>query len=292
MTASPDKIEAVSKVSEALNKPPLSQADDLDRVSPNREHFQQLMDSPKPLQTSLQRATDGKLVVTEGPQNLENNPIFAAENTSSQKSGSATDQEQNKRQSQGEEEEVEEVSATDSKKKKSSSSSLMDEVQKLNKQVTDVAHLSPETLKKQAQDVISQIDQVKAQLSQSQGEIKPGYQTLLRNRLTHIDDNLRIALSKAGVEYTAPPSLSADVKGKRANPIEIFISWLSHSQHQLENLNKTVDQLGIGDNSQLSPASMLTMQIKIGHVQHQIELFTNLLNKALEGTKTILNVQV
>ncbi len=281
-----DKVEAVHKVSEALHKQqPLSSAEDIERVSPNKEHFQSLLNSTQqPLQTAFQR-TNG--LPNEGIHHLEN-PVFTNENVSSQKSGTATDEERKRRSDQSEgEEEVESIAATSSKRRMNSSS-LMDEVKRLNTQASTIGHLSPEDLKVQTSKTIAQIDQVKAQLSQVQGNLKPSYQTLLRNRLTHIDDNVKIALSKAGVEYTHPTQL-ADTKTK--NPIERFIGFLTHSQYQLENLNTTIDQLNI-TGAQLNPAAMLAIQIKVGYVQQQIELFTSLLNKALESTKTIMNVQV
>jgi len=201
------------------------------------------------------------------------------------KSGSATDQEGKRRQQQ-EVEEVEGISAAGSKKGSSSkSASLMDEVSKLNKNVSNISSLSPENIKSQAKDVIAQIENVKTQLSQVQTDIKPSYQTLLRNRLTHIDDNLKIALNKAGIEYTQPQTAPTG-----NNVVQKFISYLTNSQHQLENLNLTIDQFNV--TGQMTPANMLAIQMKMGYVQQQIELFTSLLNKALESTKTIMNVQV
>jgi hypothetical protein len=222
----------------------------------------------------------------EEVQNTEKNPIFTEDSVSSQKSGTATDQENKKRQQQTEE--VEEVSATQSKKAKSKSTSLMDEVSKLNKNVANISHLSPEDIKAQAKNVIAQMEDVKTQLSQIKGEIKPSYQTLLRHRLTHIDESLKIALNKAGVEYTPP---APAVGGKEsANPIHKFIGFLTNSQHQIDNLNTAVNQLSAA--GEITPANMLAIQMKMGYVQQQIELFTSLLNKALESTKTIMNVQV
>ena len=52
----------------------------------------------------------------------------------------------------------------------------------------------------------------------------------------------------------------------------------------------TVEQFNL--TGQITPANMLAIQMKMGYVQQQIELFTSLLNKALESTKTIMNVQV
>jgi hypothetical protein len=280
------KVEAIKKVSEALSKnTPAVQPEELERVAPNREHFQSLLNNTsQKIQPSFQKL-DGTVVAPEGVQPAEN-PIFGEDNVKVQGNGTATDQEQKRRQKPNDDE-VDGVAALGSKKV--SSSSLMEEVKKLNTQVSKVSKLSPEELKNQAQAVIAQIEDAKTKLSQTQGEIKPSYQNLLRNRLTHIDDNLKIALSKAGVEYTPPAAHINDLNSP--NPIKRFIGYLTSSQYQLTHLNDIIGQLGLNQ-GQLSPASMLALQIKVGYISQQIELFTNLLNKALESTKTIMNVQV
>jgi hypothetical protein len=283
-----DKVEAVKKVTETLNKQSMNPAEDIERMASNKEHFQSLIDSPQALKPTSFERLDTKAFAPEDVQSIETekNPIFAEENVSSQKSGTATDQEGQRKGQQ----EVEEVDGVASTKSKTSTApqSLMDEVGNLHTNVSNMSQLSPEAIKTQAKQVISQLDQVKSQLSQAKTEIKPSYQTLLRNRLTHIDDNLKIALSKAGVEHTPPPTTG---KAEKTNPIQRFINMVSDSQHQLENIHNTVDQLNIGG-TQISPANMLAIQIKMGYIQQQIELFTSLLNKALESTKTIMNVQV
>lgn len=281
-----DNVEAVKKVTETLSKQ--SPAEEMERMSPNKDHFDSLMNSAQSTKpTSFERIdVHVHAQPVEEAQSTEKNPVFAEENVSSQKSGSATDQEGKRRQQQ-EAEEVEGVEATSSKKGTSSkSASLMDEVSKLNKNVSSMSSLSPENLKSQAKDVIAQIENVKSQLSQAKTEIKPSYQTLMRNRLTHIDDNLKIALNKAGVEYTPPPVTNTS----NANPVQKFLGFLTNSQHQLENLNVAIDQANLS--GEITPANMLAIQMKMGYIQQQIELFTSLLNKALESTKTIMNVQV
>jgi hypothetical protein len=277
-----EKIEAVKKISEALNDKAVNAQEQLERAAPNREHFQNLIDtSSVTAQPSFQKM-DGTAVSTEGI-NPANNPVLAQEDVKVQGNGTATDQESRKKRTQTVEEE--DVVVHGAKKP----GSLMDEVRNLNTQVTNVSKLSPEDIKNQSKQLIAQIDTVKAQLAQASPDIKTSYQTLLRNRLTHIDDNLKIALSKAGVEYTAPTA--AAQAGGTTNPIEKFIGYLTHSQYQLEHLNQTIESLNI-TNATLTPANMLALQIKVGYVQQQIELFTSLLNKALESTKTIMNVQV
>jgi hypothetical protein len=278
------KIEAVKKVGEALNKQQPQVHEELERVAPNKEHFQNFLNTSSTIQPSFQRL-DGSVVAPEQAHSVEN-PIFGDENVTVQGNGTATDQE-NKKKKQLQNDEIEGVVATTNKK--TTSSSLIEEVGKLNTKVAKISTLTPEELRNQAQSVIAQIDQVKTQLSQTQAEIKPSYQNLLRNRLTHIDDNLKIALSKAGVEYTPPAAQVTDINSP--NPIKRFIGYLTSSQYQLEHLNQTIEHLNL-TKVQMTPASMLAIQIKVGYIQQQIELFTSLLNKALESTKTIMNVQV
>lgn len=168
-----------------------------------------------------------------------------------------------------------------------SQSSLMEEVRNLNQRADRVTKVEPTQLVAQADEVINQIESVKKKLSAPNLEIKPATQTLLQNKLAHIDENLRVALSKAGVEYT--PAAQAD--SKLVNPIDRFLGFLTHGQEQLKTLSREVEIMHL-NNKEITPANMLRIQMKVGYVQQEIEFFTAVLNKALESTKTIMNVQV
>ena len=285
-----DKVEAVKQVSETMKNQPVQQTEELERAAPNKAQFDSLMNSNQPNNlTAFDRHKVQPLPVEEGGHSLDTTPAFGDQNVTSQKSGSSTD-EQRKGQQQQDIEEIGEVRGkkTSSSQKNSSASSFMDEVGQASKTSTQ----GPPTLdgiKAQTKQAISQMDAVKTQLSQTKGEIKPTYQTALNNRLTHIDDELKIALSKAGVEQT--PQTAATPHPDKGNPLGRFINLVSNSQYQLENLHQTIDQLQVSGKA-LTPANMLAIQMKMGYIQQQIELFTSLLNKALESTKTIMNVQV
>jgi len=280
-----DKFEAVQKVTETLSKQ--GRAEEMEKMSPNKDQFDSLMASTKNIKEPSFERIDSKAYSTDEVQSTEKNPVFADENVSSQKSGSATDQDQKRRHKQESDDEIEEVKSTRSSGSKSRSASLMDEVTKLNSNVNEVAGGSPEKIKAHAKETINLIEEMKEKLSQAQGEIKPSYQTVLRNRLSHIDDNLKIALNKAGVEYTPAQAVHA---AEAKSPIHRFINYLAHSQEQLNNLNKTMDD--IANIKDLTPGRMLALQAKMASVQQQMELFSSLLNKALESTKTVMNVQV
>lgn len=168
----------------------------------------------------------------------------------------------------------------------STTSSLMDEVRNLNTKVDGISKASPKELIDQAKDVIAQIDGVKEKLASPNLELKSSVQNLLKSKLTHIDESLKVAMNRAGIEYTPEMTTSKSL----SNPIEQFMGYLTHGQYQLNRLANDVQFMSSSKN--FTPADMLAIQIKVGFVQNELEFFSNLLNKALESTKTIMNVQV
>lgn len=171
--------------------------------------------------------------------------------------------------------------ATNSKKP-----TLMDQVADLNRKVEQVKKVQPTDIVAQAQDVIARMSEIKEQLALPDQSIKPAYRNLLKNKLTHINENLKIALSAAGVESVPPPSPVGT-----NNPIDRFLGFLTDGQSQLQSIAKEVETMHLNKNS-LNAASMLAVQIKVGFIQQELEFFSSVLNKALESTKTIMNVQV
>lgn len=167
--------------------------------------------------------------------------------------------------------------------------SLMDQIRELNTKVEKVSKASPDTVVALSSDVIKQIEDVKTKLATPGLEIKGSVQTLMNNKLSHIDESLKVALNRAGVEYT--PQAKVAPTSNLAGPIEKFIGLLTHGQYQMQHLSEEVSKMG-GANSKFTPADMLAIQIKVGYVQQEIELFTNILNKSLESIKTIMNVQI
>ncbi|CCB85515.1 putative uncharacterized protein [Parachlamydia acanthamoebae UV-7] len=146
---------------------------------------------------------------------------------------------------------------------------------------------SADQLVAQTQTVVKQIDSIRNTLATSDLELNGSVRNLLRNKLSHVDDNLKVALQKAGVEYT-PPEVVAPVK---TNPIEHFLGLLTHSQFQLEHLANDV-QIMHANRAEINPANMLLIQIKVGFIQQEMEFFTSVLTKSLDSTKTIMNVQI
>lgn len=226
-----EKIEKIEKVDKSVRatKDGITESEELDRMPPNKEHFDSLVKNPP---------DTSKNVVAE---------------------------------------KIEPVSK----------SSLMDEVRNLNMKVDRFAKVNPKLIVAQADEVINKIDDIKKKLATPDLELKPATQTLLQNKLQHIDENLRVALSKAGVEYTP----SEHLQNKSVNPIERFLGFLTNGQTELASLSSEITNMHL-NNKEISPANMLRIQLKVGYITQEIDFFSGVLNKALESTKTIMNVQV
>lgn len=164
--------------------------------------------------------------------------------------------------------------------------SLMEEISNFNNKVDTASRSDPKNIAVQATELVAQMDELKNKLSTPNLEIKSSVQNLLQSKLTHIDESLKIALNKAGVEYVAPVA-----QKNLSTPIERFLGFLTNAQAGLEGLGNDVERMSLVK-GQISPADMLAVQVKVGYIQNEIEFFTALLNKALESTKTIMNIQV
>lgn len=165
--------------------------------------------------------------------------------------------------------------------------SLLDHVRDSN--TVQDTKLTPENLAVQTDELISKMGQLKETLQQNPNlPLKPTTEVLMSNKLEHIDTNLKVALSKSGVEL-GEVTPTEPISAERVNPVDRFLGFLTDGQYQLETL---ASELRIVNNKELTPGAMLTIQVKVAQIQQEIELFTNLLNKSLESIKTIMNVQV
>lgn len=149
---------------------------------------------------------------------------------------------------------------------------------------------TPDALIVQTQEAIQRIEEIKHSLESPNVKLKSSAQQLLHNKLQHIDDSLRIALTKVGADDLTPPSITGE-KPARVNPIERFLGFLTDGQWQLEHIGDELRVMG-NNGKEMSPVNMLAVQVKVTQIQQELELFSNLLGKALESIKTVMNIQV
>lgn len=109
---------------------------------------------------------------------------------------------------------------------------------------------------------------------------------LLNNKLTDANSNLHAAAEKLGAELVplsqAPPSLG---------PIEKFLLFIGDGERQLASAQTQLRTIQAkGEN--INPADFLLMQIKLNKAQQEVEFSSMVLSKALEGIKTIMQIQI
>jgi len=139
-------------------------------------------------------------------------------------------------------------------------------------------------LRSKVQDAISQIESL--QDKNAQVAVSPGGDAILTDKFLHVEKSLGTTLGKVGVEV-APQEIAPPNK----NPLVKYLNYLTNSDNQLNTLIGEIQSMD-PVRKRMQPEQLLAIQVKINFVQQQIEFFTNVLNKAVEGTKTIMNVQV
>lgn len=75
-------------------------------------------------------------------------------------------------------------------------------------------------------------------------------------------------------------------------PLKTFFNFIAKGERQLSGLQTEINAICSSDNQMVNPATLLKLQLKMTHVSQQIELFTSMLNKGLESSKTVFNTQI
>lgn len=165
------------------------------------------------------------------------------------------------------------------------SGGLMEEVGKLNGKKENLESHKVENFLNESKDLSTQMEELKSKLASITSLPEGTSQGVLKNNLIHIDENLQVSLDKTGVEATGKG------KAEGPNPLKEFVNLLTSGQANLDSLS--LDVQGIQSSTgNISPGKMIALQMKMGVVQMEVELFTSLLSKSLESIKSVMNVQV
>lgn len=170
----------------------------------------------------------------------------------------------------------------------SGKNSPIEELRNINSSSAKMTRVPPAELIAQTQEAINKMEEIKGKLKDPNVKVKESLTPLLDNKLTHVNENIRAALTKTGAEYNASPTLPI---APSENPVMRFLGFLTDGQYKLQTLAAEVERMHL-KKEDLNPAALLTVQIKVGMITQELEFFSSLLNKALESTKTIMNVQV
>jgi len=151
---------------------------------------------------------------------------------------------------------------------------------------------TPKDLESQASGLRQAMERPRAMLiDTSQTVALPsGDVAKLSGHLEHIDRGLRdISRMTTGVEVGS--SIAARGQGPSQAPAVRFLRFLTESDKRLGGFVDEVKGLHM-DKQRLSPEVLFAVQIKMNFIQQELEFFTTTLSKALESTKTIMNVQI
>ena len=163
--------------------------------------------------------------------------------------------------------------------------SPIDRLSELHGKVQPLPPPSIEDIQSRIDHSTQRIEEINGGLETPDLSFKKSIQSQLDTHATNINDQLSRALKQAGVESVEQVDVS------RANPVTRFVDMLTSGQGKLETLGTYLESMAT-TGAPLSPPRMLSIQMKVFIIQQELEFFANVLNKSLESTKTIMNVQV
>jgi hypothetical protein len=135
---------------------------------------------------------------------------------------------------------------------------------------------------KTAQDTLGDVAQ---KLNDPNLKLKRSQSLLVRQKLTDAQSHIRAAGAKLGVD--APPfKMPAGASG-----IGKFLAWVNDGQDQMLAAQKKLSQLG-ANGQEINPADMLSIQVKMGLAQQEIEYTSTLLSKVIDTIKQTINIQL
>jgi hypothetical protein len=176
---------------------------------------------------------------------------------------------------------------TEEKIEPSRTKTPIEELRALNSAQAKPTRVTPVELIAQTQEAINKMEEIKGTLKTPDAKVKDSLTPLLENKLTHVEENIQAAMSRTGSEYA--PKVATAATG---NPMMRFLGLLTDGQYKLQTLAMDIERMNTEKKGDLNPGMMLLLQIKVGMITQELEFFSSLLNKALESTKTIMNVQV
>ncbi len=116
-------------------------------------------------------------------------------------------------------------------------------------------------------------------------KLKPSQRHTLRSKLTDANSYLKAANTDMGAKTPPPPTPSGGgILGKFLDYVSEGQGNLAAAQEQLKDMSKKGDSI--------NPADFLAIQLKLAHAQQEIEYASIMLSKAVEVTRTLMNIQL
>jgi hypothetical protein len=143
-----------------------------------------------------------------------------------------------------------------------------------------------DSVQQQMKTTSTQLGDINQKLNTPNLKLKPSQKFLVRSKLEDANTNIREAAQKVGVD-TGP---DVDTKALQ-NPIAKFIALIGDGQEQLESAQAMITKYS-ADGQSMNPGDLILAQVKLNRAQQQLDFSSIVLAKALEGIKTLFNVQI
>lgn len=147
------------------------------------------------------------------------------------------------------------------------------------------AGISYNTLLAQATTAQDSLGTVEKQLNDQNLKLKRSQSHLVRQKLGDANSYLRAAGSKLGVE-TPEAKMPPGITG-----IARFIAMVNDGQDQLAEVQAQLKKMS-ASNQSISPGEMMSVQVKMGLAQQEIEYTSTLLSKVIQSITQIINTQL
>ncbi len=142
------------------------------------------------------------------------------------------------------------------------------------------------TILTQAQAAQATMGDLSNYLNTPKLKLKPSEKYLLKNKLSDAVGYMRSANARLGGE------VPAHIEDKEhTGPFARFIGYITDGQQQLENAQHKVRELQ-EQGTNLNPADLLLVQIKLNKASQELEYASVLLSTAVNSIKQLFNVQL
>ncbi|MCC6128180.1 MAG: hypothetical protein IT584_03155, partial [Chlamydiae bacterium] len=135
-----------------------------------------------------------------------------------------------------------------------------------------------DTLTVQSKNMQDSLGNLKNQLKTPNLTLKRSQAHLLRNKLGDANDYIRGAANKLGVD--TPP-----MKGpKHPGVTEKLMAYINDGQEKMVSIQQKLDDM-MSSGTELKPADMMLVQIKMGQAQQELEYSSTVLGKVVDALK-------
>lgn len=148
---------------------------------------------------------------------------------------------------------------------------------------------TPESLRTQAQDAQNGLKGIEQQLQKLQKHPLSNSQNYyLKQKLGKANNYLAGALKNMNIPV--PPEANESTKGV-AGPLGFFLNMLTTGQNRIQSTQDWLSKVSKTGHD-LSPTTMLQVQLKLNKAQQEIEFSSMMLSKTVDSIKMLMNIQL